>query len=260
MNPVLQEDLKYIYESLDTREKSAFNHSTILVTGCAGFLGYTILQFFSNYSDALNIEGIIGLDNFIVRKPAWLAELESQFGEVLQTHQFDISRGELSDIQVAEKVDFIIHMASIASPYFYRKYPIETIDANVWGLRRLLDFYAGKNVKGFLFFSSSEIYGDPHPDFIPTPEHYFGNVSCNGPRACYDEAKRFGETLCYVYWLQCSMPVVVVRPFNNFGPGLDVEDRRLPADFAKVVLEGKDIVILSDGTPLNWDLIIRNSL
>ena len=249
MNPILQEDLKYIYESLDTKEKSMFNRSTILVTGCAGFLGYTILQFFSNYLDTLNIKRIIGLDNFIVRKPAWLAELGGQSGQILQTYQFDISKDKLTDVKAIKKVDFIIHMASIASPCFYRKHSIETIDANVWGLRRLLDFYADSNLKGFLFFSSSEIYGDPHPDFIPTPENYFGNVSCNGPRACYDEAKRFGETLCYVYWYQRSMPIVIVRPFNNFGPGLDIEDRRLPADFAKAVLENKDIVILSDGTP-----------
>jgi UDP-glucuronate decarboxylase len=249
MNPILQQDLKYIYESLDAKEKSMFNRSTILVTGCAGFLGYTILQFFSNYLDTLNIKRIIGLDNFIVRKPAWLAELGGQSGQILQTHQFDISKDELTDVKAIKKVDFVIHMASIASPCFYRKHSIETIDANVWGLRRLLDFYADSNLKGFLFFSSSEIYGDPHPDFIPTPENYFGNVSCNGPRACYDEAKRFGETLCYVYWYQRSVPIVIVRPFNNFGPGLDIEDRRLPADFAKAVLENKDIVILSDGTP-----------
>lgn len=260
MNTVLQEDLKYIYESLDIKEKAKFNDSTILVTGCAGFLGYMTLQFFSNYSDALNIKSIIGLDNLIVRKPLWLAELESQFRRILQIYRFDISRDDLSNIQTADKVDFVIHMASIASPCFYRKYPIETIDANVWGLRRLLDFYAHNNLKGFLFFSSSEIYGNPHQDFIPTSESYFGNVSCNGPRACYDEAKRFGETLCYVYWDQRSTPVVIVRPFNNFGPGMSIEDKRLPADFAKAVLEDEDIAILSDGSPTRTFCYIADAI
>ena len=66
-------------------------------------------------------------------------------------------------------------------------------------LRRLLDFYRERPVKGFLFFSSSEIYGDPAPDMVPTPEHYCGNVSPTGPRACYDEAKRFGETMCALF-------------------------------------------------------------
>ncbi|MDP0995347.1 NAD-dependent epimerase/dehydratase family protein, partial [Klebsiella pneumoniae] len=89
-------------------------------------------------------------------------------------------------------------------------------DANIWGLRHLLDFYRGRDtLKGFLFFSSSEIYGDPDPQFIPTDEEYRGSVSCHGPRACYDESKRFGETMCWVYAKQYGMPVTVARPFNN---------------------------------------------
>jgi UDP-glucuronate decarboxylase len=138
----------------------------------------------------------------------------------------------------------------VASPTFYRKHPVETIDANIWGLRSLLDVYRERGtLKGLLFFSSSEIYGDPDPQFIPTGEEYHGNVSCHGPRACYDESKRFGETLCWVYAKQFGMPITVARPFNNYGPGMRIEDRRLPADFAKCVLENRDIVVLSDGTP-----------
>ena len=72
-------------------------------------------------------------------------------------------------------------MASIASPTFYRKFPIETVDANIWGLRDLLDFYLDKELKDFLFFSSSEIYGDPDENNIPTYENYRGFVSCTGP-------------------------------------------------------------------------------
>ena len=99
----------------------------------------------------------------------------------------------------AEHADFVIHMASIASPMFYRRYPIETLDANVWGLRSLLDFYCEKPIKGFLFYSSSELYGDPDADHVPTSEEYYGYVCATGPRACYDESKRFGETLCMLF-------------------------------------------------------------
>jgi UDP-glucuronate decarboxylase len=141
-------------------------------------------------------------------------------------------------------------MASIASPSFYRQYPLETMDANIWGLRRLLDFYRGSiNLEGLLFFSSSEIYGDPDPTHIPTPEDYRGNVACVGPRACYDESKRFGETLCQVFAKKNNMPITVARPFNNYGPGMRLGDKRLPADFATCILNGSDIVILSDGSP-----------
>jgi UDP-glucuronate decarboxylase len=100
-----------------------------------------------------------------------------------------------------------------------------------------------------VFFSSSEIYGDPAPSAIPTNEEYRGNVSCTGPRACYDEAKRFGETLCWVFANTFGTPVRVVRPFNNYGPGMALADRRAPADFAQCVLNGQNIVILSSGTP-----------
>jgi nucleoside-diphosphate-sugar epimerase len=149
---------------------------------------------------------------------------------------------------------YIIHAASIASPTYYRKYPIETMDANVNGLRSLLEYarrqkQLGKPIDGLLFFSSSEIYGDPSPEDIPTPETYRGNVSCTGPRACYDEAKRYGETLCVNFAYQESLPVRVARPFNNYGPGLKITDRRVLPDFARDVLDGRDIIMLSDGSP-----------
>ncbi|MHA2316013.1 MAG: NAD-dependent epimerase/dehydratase family protein, partial [Candidatus Hermodarchaeia archaeon] len=84
---------------------------------------------------------------------------------------------------------------------------------------------------------------------MPTPESYRGNVSCTGPRACYDESKRYGETLCVNYARQYDLPIKIARPFNNYGPGLKITDRRVLPDFARDVLAGKDIVMLSDGSP-----------
>src|SRR6185503_9984318 len=101
---------------------------------------------------------------------------------------------------------------------------------NVLGLRNLLEHYRTAGCESLLFFSSSEIYGDPPPDAIPTPEEYRGNVSCIGPRACYDESKRFGETLCVNFWRVHRVPVKIVRPFNNYGPGLKLTDRRVLPD------------------------------
>ena len=149
---------------------------------------------------------------------------------------------------------YIIHGASIASPIFYRLHPIETMDANITGLRNLLDYCLKqkekkKDVEGFLFYSTSEIYGDPTPENIPTPETYKGNVSCTGPRACYDESKRYGETLSVNFAKQYDLPIRIVRPFNNYGPGLKLTDRRALPDFVRNVLDGEDIVLLSDGAP-----------
>jgi nucleoside-diphosphate-sugar epimerase len=150
-------------------------------------------------------------------------------------------------------VEYLIHAASIASPTYYRKFPIETMDANVTGLRFLLNYslaqkQEGKPVEGVLYYSSSEIYGDPTPDSIPTPETYRGYVSCTGPRACYDESKRYGETLCVNFARQYDLPIKVARPFNNYGPGLKITDGRVIPDFARNILGDEDIVMFSDGS------------
>lgn len=247
MNLQLWQDLEYTYKKLTEAEREKLSGSTLLITGAAGFLGYYWTRFFERYQAELHLKRVICLDDFILGTPEWVSRQASD--SVLLWQSFDVARDDISRVSFAEEADFVIHMASIASPTFYRKYPIETLDANVWGLRRLLDYYRNRPVKGVLFFSSSEIYGDPAPEAIPTPESYCGNVSATGPRACYDEAKRFGETLCALFSQVYHMPISVVRPFNNYGPGMSLEDRRVPADFAKCVLTGRDIRILSNGRP-----------
>lgn len=239
-NPIVTQDLEYIFSKV---EGEKFRNSTILITGCAGFLGFYFMKFFDKFSSELGIKKIIGLDNFMLRKPRWVDDLSDKC-EILT---FDVIKDDIANIARAKDANFIIHAASIASPSFYRKFPLETIDANIWGLRNLLEFYKDKQINGFLFFSSSEIYGDPLK--VPTDEEYRGNVSCIGARACYDEAKRFGETLCYVFANKFSLPITIARPFNNYGAGMNINDLRVPADFAKAILENKDIEILSDGSP-----------
>ena len=246
-NIIVQEDLKRIYERFS--ERSKLRGGTILITGCAGFLGFYITSFLTHYADDLGIQKVIGLDTFKRGRPLWIQELIEAYPETLSVYPFDIARDELSSVKDIEKVDYIIHMASIASPTFYRQFPLETIDANIWGLRALLNTFCKKAIKGFLFFSSSEIYGDPEEEAIPTSEDYAGRVMSIGPRACYDESKRFGETLCFVYAQRHGLPIAIVRPFNNFGPGLAATDKRVPADFAQAILKNRDIVILSDGRP-----------
>lgn len=258
-NAIRREDMAYILRNLSNEEKNKFRNSRILVTGCGGFLGYYFMHFFSTYSDELEIEEIIGLDNFLTGTRDWLDEMTKSNARV-KLYQFDVIKDDPELISGIDKVNLIIHAASIASPIFYRLYPLETIDANITGLRRLLDYYSGKDIRGMLFFSSSEIYGDPFPDFIPTSEEYRGNVSTMGPRACYDEAKRFGETLCYVFGEKYGFPVSIARPFNNYGPGMNINDKRLPADFAKCVIEDRDLVMYSDGKPTRTFCYISDAI
>jgi UDP-glucuronate decarboxylase len=245
---IFQTDLQYIFNKLGKSEKEKLKDSSILITGCGGFLGYYLMSFLSEYLDEIGIKKIIGIDNFKLGKPKWIEDL-SKSNLKIELYTFDITEFSSFETNKINDVDFIIHMASIASPTYYRKYPLETVDANVLGLRGLLDFYKNKDIKGFLFFSSSEVYGDPFPDYIPTSEDYRGNVAMIGPRACYDEAKRFGETLCYLYAEKFHMPISIVRPFNNYGPGMRLNDKRVPADFAKAIIENKKLIMYSDGKP-----------
>lgn len=249
MNSILVSDLKHIHARLQP-QWTRFQDATVVVTGCAGFLGFYVMNYLVRHAGELGVRAVVGLDTFLLAQPAWLEKLARAYPNVLDVRPFDISRDRLEDVPGAAQAHYVIHMASIASPTFYRRYPLETIDANIWGLRRLLDFYEGSaELKGLLFFSSSEIYGDPDPAHIPTTEDYRGNVACVGPRACYDESKRFGETVCQTFAATRAMPITVARPFNNFGPGMRLDDRRLPADLAQCVMEGRDIVLYSDGAP-----------
>ena len=217
------------------------------------------MHFFSRFQKELGIENIIGVDNFLLGRPEWISTLTEK-STSLKVHAMDITDANMEKIPEAEKADIIIHMASIASPTFYRKYPLETVDANIWGLRKLLDYYKNKSVRGFLFFSSSEIYGDPAPECIPINEEYRGNVSTMGPRACYDEAKRFGETLCHIFSEQFELPITIARPFNNYGPGMHLGDKRVPADFARAIFSNQDIEIFSDGSPTRTFCYISDAI
>jgi dTDP-glucose 4,6-dehydratase/UDP-glucuronate decarboxylase len=246
---VLASDLDFLTDQLKAELPKLAGRS-LVIAGGAGFLGYylvqTALHWNSKHDTAAPIRVTV-LDNFVRGVPDWLAALGGNANLRLIKH--DITNplpAELGDAQ------YLIHAASIASPIYYRKFPIETMDANVNGLRYLLDYCRDQRkrdqpVEGVLFYSSSEIYGDPTPDAIPTPETYRGNVSCTGPRACYDESKRYGETLCVNFARQHDIPIKVARPFNNYGPGLKISDRRVIPDFARDILAGKDIVMLSDG-------------
>jgi UDP-glucuronate decarboxylase len=248
---IIEGDLAYMTERLgDTL--TPLEGKRLLITGGAGFLGYYLVQLILFHNRDCEQAKLIDLtvwDNYIRGVPAWLEALENESSLTLKKH--DITHPLPADMGAFE---YIIHAASIASPMYYRKYPIETMDANVHGLRYLLDYCleqrdTEKPVEGFLFFSTSEIYGDPTPENIPTPETYQGRVSCTGPRACYDESKRYGETLCINFAQQYGLPIKMARPFNNYGPGLKVTDKRVLPDFARNVLNNEDIVMLSDGSP-----------
>ncbi|HMR62576.1 MAG TPA: NAD-dependent epimerase/dehydratase family protein [Anaerolineae bacterium] len=248
---IVIEDLNYICKNLQA-EFDEIAGKKLLITGGAGFLGYYLVQSVLYWNEQVEPDRQIRLtiyDNYIRGMPDWLVQLKNTKNLRLVKHNIiDPLPADIDNFQ------YIIHAAGIASPIYYRAHPIETMDANINGLRSLLDYCLhqkgkGTPVEGFLFYSSSEIYGDPDPANIPTPETYRGFVSCTGPRACYDESKRYGETLCVNFAQQYGLPIKSARPFNNYGPGLKITDRRVIPDYARDVLAGRDIVMLSDGAP-----------
>lgn len=228
------------------RARSALDRlagSTVLVTGGAGFLPSYLVDAMAraNQSRSGAPTRVVSLDNYATGTATRLAHLRGR--EDVAFVDADLAAG----VSLDEPVDYIVHGASIASPTWYRQRPLETIDVNVGGTRALLELARRHGVRGFLQLSSSEVYGDPPSDRIPTSEDYWGHVSSLGPRACYDESKRLGETLCMTYHRVHGVPVKIVRPFNVYGPRLRLDDGRMVPDFLRDALAGEPITVYSDG-------------
>lgn len=221
----------------------ALRGATVLVAGGAGFLPSYLVDAIA-YANGRWLDPpcrVICLDNLSTGVPSRLAHLRGRPDITVVEH--DMARR----YSCPEPVDFVVHGASIASPVWYRRRPLETIDVNVNGTRHLLDLALEHGARGMLYLSSSEIYGDPPAEHVPTPETYWGNVSCTGPRACYDESKRLAETLCATYARLHDLRVVVARPFNVYGPRLRLDDGRIIPDVIRDALDGRPITLYSDG-------------
>ena len=213
-----------------------FKNKNILITGANGFLGQYFIQVFDEYNNYLDKPiNVIGLDKTFLKN------------SYLKNKNLSFIRKDVSKkILINKKIDIIIHAAGIASPFYYRKEPIKTLDVAISGTRNLLDI-AKKNKSKFIFFSSSEIYGDPDNKNVPTKEDYRGNVNSMGPRACYDESKRLGETLCYIYSNYFNIHTNIIRPFNIYGPGMGQNDYRIFPNFVSNILQNKPISIYGSG-------------
>ncbi len=222
-----------------------FSGKTVLLSGGAGFLGRHITALVKRLNAEVLSEPctLISVDNFITGDAK-----AHRAGAAGDPHILHVWADVTHPLPLRQDIDFIIHAAGVASPVYYMKHPIETIESAVHGTRNLLEL-ARKNPKleSFLFFSSSEIYGDPDPKAVPTPETYHGYVSSVGPRACYDESKRLGETLVTIYHDRHQVPAKIVRPFNVFGPGMGHNDRRVIPMFTYQALNKREIPVHGDG-------------
>jgi dTDP-glucose 4,6-dehydratase/UDP-glucuronate decarboxylase len=227
----------------------------VLVAGGAGFLPSHVVDAlaFANQQGRDEPIQILVIDNFKTGVPERFNHLKDRSDVSFLEH--DITQ----PLPPSLAADYIVHAASIASPIWYRKFPLETIDINTIGTRRLLDLARETGSSGFVYLSSSEIYGDPPPEKIPTTEDYWGHVSSLGPRACYDESKRLAETMCMIYARSYDVPVKILRPFNVYGPRLRLDDGRIVPDTISAVLDGRPIILFSDGRATRSFCYVRDA-
>ncbi len=242
MSFLLDSDVQEIAETLG-HEADAFAGKRIFMTGGRGFLG----RYFTEVFLRLNLGclrrnpcELIVLDNFITAG--------HQGRDIPKSRDLAFIEHDIIKPFYPERpVDYILHLAGIASPHYYRKFPLETLQVSTVGLTNVLDLARNHPGSKLIYFSSSEIYGDPDPAQVPTKESYRGYVSCLGPRACYDESKRLGETLTRVYHEQHGVHGTIVRPFNIYGPGMQKTDYRVLPNFGARISEGKSLQIHGHG-------------
>ena len=212
----------------------------VVLTGGRGFLGRYFCEIFHRF----NLNNKIKIQLTVIDNLSMSGKLGEKWSEY-KDFKF-LKQDSCLSIKINKKIDYFIHAAGIASPFYYRKFPLETLDVAVKGIRNILELAKTKKSK-VVFFSSSEIYGDPEKKNIPIKESYRGNVSSMGPRACYDESKRLGETLCYIYREKFNLNINIIRPFNVYGPGMQQTDYRVLPNFASKIKSNKKLLIYGNG-------------
>ncbi|MBD3254826.1 MAG: NAD-dependent epimerase/dehydratase family protein [Candidatus Lokiarchaeota archaeon] len=244
------EDIKDIIDRLKSDEIS-FEKKTILVTGGAGFLGSWVCDVLvkerayciclDNFSSGRyeNISHLIEKENF--RFLNHDISVPIYFG--LTHHPSGICVGDI------KRIDIVMHMASRASPFEFKKYPIPILKSNTLGTMNALGIAKAHN-SIFFYTSTSEVYGNPPPEVVPTSEDYYGHVNPVGPRSCYDESKRAGEAFIKAYELQHNIRTKIVRIFNTSGPRIrsGPEFGRVIPNFIHQALYDEDITVFGDGS------------
>ena len=206
---------------------------TALIAGGAGFIGSHLCEKLleKKYS-------VICVDNFETSSRKNILKL-------FKNKNFKFIKQDITkNFKVKGKIDEIYSLASIASPILYSKKTLTTAMTNAFGMKKMLDLASTKKAKIF-FSSTSETYGDPlvHPQ----KESYTGNVNAFSLRACYDESKRFAETLCFLYAYEKKVKIRIARIFNTYGPKMNPEDGRVIPSFIVNSLKNKNIVIFGNG-------------
>lgn len=231
-----------------------FAGKTVLMTGSRGFLGRYFSEVFTHLNEHVLEKPctFTGVDNLLTSGDAG--------GRVQERpHVRFIKHDVIQRMEWDGPLDYIIHAAGIASPFYYRAYPLETLEVAISGTRNMLELAKTTQAR-LTYFSSSEIYGDPDAKHVPTQESYRGYVSCRGPRACYDESKRVGETLCHIYHEKFGTATATLRPFNVYGPGMQESDYRVLPNFANAIKGGRPLNVYGSGVQTRTFCYVTDAL
>lgn len=221
-----------------------FANKTFLVTGANGFLPAYMVETLL----CLNKDILQGSSCKIIALVRNEEHTKKRFQDYLSNDKLEIIVQDVAnEINIDQKIDYIIHAASQASPKYYNIDPIGVITPNVLGTKNTLELARKNNVKGYLYFSSGEVYGQLDDGEIITEDKY-GYLDPTNLRSCYAESKRMGENFCISYAHQYGIPVKIVRPFHTYGPGMKLNDGRVFADFVKNIVNNENIEMKSDGS------------
>jgi nucleoside-diphosphate-sugar epimerase len=205
----------------------------VLLTGGAGFIG-------SHLAESLLEDGheVIVADNLSSGQDTNIDHLKSEENFIFKNQDI------LDNLKIDGELDYVLHFASRASPDDYQKHPIHTLRTNSEGTLKMLEL-ADKHDAKFIYSSTSEVYGNPEEH--PQKEEYNGNVNPVGPRACYDEGKRFGEAAITSYDMKHGIDYRIIRIFNTYGPRLKAEDGRVISNFLNQALNNEPLTVYGDG-------------
>ena len=241
LNAIVEEDLASVAAAeLPWQDLAG---ATVLVTGAAGFL------------PAYMVETLLYLNREVLTKPVTVVAMvrnaeraRTRFQRHVNDPQFELMVHDVSAPANGRSFDYVIHAASQASPVYYRTDPVGTLLPNTMGTYHLLEGARRDRCRGFLYFSSGEVYGILPADAGDVTEHTFGWLDPTDVRSCYGESKRMAETMCVAWAAQYGVPTRIARPFHTYGPGMRLDDGRVFADFVRDILNGGPIVLASDGS------------
>lgn len=229
----------------------------ILITGMAGFIGCNLIKHLLNDQE---VDKITGFDNFISSNKQDFEKFIKKYDIKNKVVFFEYDITDLEKMTFVKNnfnFDEIYHLASLASPPFYKKYPIETLEVGYQGTKYILEIAKKCNAK-LLFSSTSEIYGDPQ--ISPQYEDYKGNVNSFGERCCYDESKRVAEALCYTYIKEFGLDVKIARIFNTYGENMMISDGRIITETIKHLMNNTTLKIYGNGNQTRSCSYISNTI